>query len=86
MLTNKEITDIINNIAVKHYDIDTSTKGELKMMKTCGECEHNVPFNMIIEGKRYSYRFCNRNYHYVKNNSIQLTCWLNQRWIAKRTW
>jgi len=86
-MTEQQISDIINEIAVTHHpEIPTPTKKELSNMRICGNCEHNKLVKTKYGDVVKSSKFCMENFHYVSDNSIQLTCWLNKQHINRRTW
>ena len=86
-MTEQQISDIISEIATTHHpEIPTPTRKELGNMRLCGSCEYNKIVKMKYGDVIKSYQFCMENFHYVSNNSIQLTCWLNKQYIHKRTW
>ena len=88
-MNEQEIHSIIESIALTKHDFSgylKPTKVELNKMRTCGECEFNVPFTLAFnDGTKHHTRYCNENYHYVNDNSIQLTCWLNKQHLLKNT-
>ena len=86
-MTEHEISNIINEMAVTyHPDIPTPTKKELAKMRICGNCEYNRLVKTRYGDVVKSSQFCMNHFHYVKNNGIQLTCWLNKQHMYNRTW
>jgi hypothetical protein len=64
----------------------TPTNVELNKMITCGKCEFNKPFTLELEdGRKKHTRFCVKNFHYVENNTIQLSCWFNKQHLLENT-
>lgn len=61
------------------------TQKELDKMIVCGKCKHNKPFNLITKDKIVNTRFCTENFHYVENNTIQLSCHFNKQHLLKDT-
>lgn len=51
-------------------------------MKTCNNCKKRSTFNMIINGKRYSYPWCTELSGYIKDDCYIITC--NHNKTAKR--
>jgi hypothetical protein len=88
-MKEQEIRNIIEDIAVTREDFSTylkPTEFELKKMRRCGDCEYNKPFTLAFnDGTKHHTRFCDKNDHYVQNNSIQLTCWFNKQYLLKNT-
>lgn len=87
-MENKEIESIINEFAYTKHDFSgylTPTEEEIKKMITCGSCKFNKPFVLSSDNGKIETRYCHKNFHYVKNDAIQLTCWFNKQHLLKNT-
>lgn len=88
-MNEQEIRNIVESMAVTHHDFSgylKPTNVELSKMRICGVCEFNKPFTLVDnDGNETHTRFCHKNFHYVKWNNIQLTCWFNKQHLLEDT-
>jgi hypothetical protein len=63
------------------------TNIEIKKMIVCGQCKYNKPCQLHFSNYNLTLhkRFCHKNFHYVENNTIELTCYFNKQHLLKNT-